>query len=482
MPRLADQAAFYRDIIDAAGDKPVVFRTLDLGGDKVLPLCALGARGKSGARLARHPHRARSSRVASLPGARAADGGRRPRLRILLPMVSNVDEFNRARALVDREIERAPAGRHGPAAPGAGRRHARSSLARLHAAAADALGRFRLHRLERSSVVRLRGRPHQPARRPALRQPQSRRPHADPADREQFRRGAWRAVALRRDGGQAARRDGAAGTRPAYPLHAAGQYRTHQDDDPQHGSERSIARSSTSFAAAPTTACGPAWPLWRRAGHRPQIGCSGAPKVCRTKPLVAFTGGQLQDKTIFEGCNNSVATKSKISYKRPFLEIKELAGWLAVQCVYLLPDDQSDPPDARRQRQYEEPPHPSARDFRRQRHPAGDGGTGFARRAPAPRRRSGDGLQGPENPQGPSRSAGGRPARRAARAGPTPSASFAPMPTIWGSTPASPSNASRPRSPDAPTPTPRRPSPSSTRTTIAACRRAGRSSPPSSCC
>ena len=37
MPRLHDQAAFYRSIIEAAGDKPVVFRTLDLGGDKVLP-------------------------------------------------------------------------------------------------------------------------------------------------------------------------------------------------------------------------------------------------------------------------------------------------------------------------------------------------------------------------------------------------------------------------------------------------------------
>jgi phosphotransferase system enzyme I (PtsP) len=40
MPRLADQAPFYKKILDAAGDKPVVFRTLDLGGDKVLPYAA----------------------------------------------------------------------------------------------------------------------------------------------------------------------------------------------------------------------------------------------------------------------------------------------------------------------------------------------------------------------------------------------------------------------------------------------------------
>ena len=37
MPRLADQIAFYRKVIEAAGDKPVIFRTLDLGGDKILP-------------------------------------------------------------------------------------------------------------------------------------------------------------------------------------------------------------------------------------------------------------------------------------------------------------------------------------------------------------------------------------------------------------------------------------------------------------
>src|SRR5258705_3592098 len=37
MPRLADQSAFYKKILDAAGEKPLVFRTLDLGADKHLP-------------------------------------------------------------------------------------------------------------------------------------------------------------------------------------------------------------------------------------------------------------------------------------------------------------------------------------------------------------------------------------------------------------------------------------------------------------
>jgi len=107
MPRLSDQVAFYRNIIEAAGDKPVVFRTLDLGGDKVLPYArwepegnpALGWRA---IRIALDRPALLRYQVRALLMAAA---GRT--LRILLPMVSNVDEFNRARSMVDREIERA---------------------------------------------------------------------------------------------------------------------------------------------------------------------------------------------------------------------------------------------------------------------------------------------------------------------------------------------------------------------------------------
>ncbi len=107
MPRLADQTALYKKVLDAAGDKPVVFRTLDLGGDKVLPYArwereenpALGWRAIRIAldRPALLRYQVRALLMASADRT----------LRILLPMVSDVDEFNRARALVDREIERA---------------------------------------------------------------------------------------------------------------------------------------------------------------------------------------------------------------------------------------------------------------------------------------------------------------------------------------------------------------------------------------
>jgi phosphotransferase system enzyme I (PtsP) len=106
MPRLADQVAFYKQVIDAAGDKPVVFRTLDLGGDKILPYGrwdreenpAMGWRALRIAldRPALMRYQARALLCASADKV----------LRILLPMVSDVAEFNAARALIDRERER----------------------------------------------------------------------------------------------------------------------------------------------------------------------------------------------------------------------------------------------------------------------------------------------------------------------------------------------------------------------------------------
>ena len=107
MPRLSDQIGFYRKVIEAAGSRPVIFRTLDLGGDKILPYGrwereenpALGWRAL---RIALdRPALLRYQARALI----AASAGRT--LRLLLPLVTDVDEFNRGRALLDRELERA---------------------------------------------------------------------------------------------------------------------------------------------------------------------------------------------------------------------------------------------------------------------------------------------------------------------------------------------------------------------------------------
>jgi phosphotransferase system, enzyme I, PtsP len=103
-PRTSEQYTLYRAVIDAAGDKPVVFRTLDIGGDKVLPYMrsveeenpALGWRA---IRLGLdRPGLLRTQLRALLRAA-----GNRS-LKIMFPMVATVEEFTQARELVEREL------------------------------------------------------------------------------------------------------------------------------------------------------------------------------------------------------------------------------------------------------------------------------------------------------------------------------------------------------------------------------------------
>ena len=103
-PRSAEQFSLYRAVLDAAGQKPVTFRTLDIGGDKVLPYMrnideenpALGWRA---IRLGLDRPGLLRSQIRAL--LRAA-GGRD--LRIMFPMVATVEEFDEAKSLVEREL------------------------------------------------------------------------------------------------------------------------------------------------------------------------------------------------------------------------------------------------------------------------------------------------------------------------------------------------------------------------------------------
>jgi phosphotransferase system enzyme I (PtsP) len=103
-PRASEQYALYRAVLDAANDKPVTFRTLDIGGDKVLPYMrnieeenpALGWRA---IRLGLdRPALLRTQLRALLRAA----GGRS--LKIMFPMIAAVGEFDQAKELVEREL------------------------------------------------------------------------------------------------------------------------------------------------------------------------------------------------------------------------------------------------------------------------------------------------------------------------------------------------------------------------------------------
>ncbi|HEY1473553.1 MAG TPA: phosphoenolpyruvate--protein phosphotransferase [Pseudolabrys sp.] len=115
LPRTNEQLGLYRTVLDAAKKRPVTFRTLDIGGDKVLPYLrnieeenpALGWRA---IRLGLDRPGLLRSQVRAL--LRAA-GGRE--LRIMFPMIAMVEEFDKAKALV--EIELTHLRRHGHALP-----------------------------------------------------------------------------------------------------------------------------------------------------------------------------------------------------------------------------------------------------------------------------------------------------------------------------------------------------------------------------
>jgi phosphotransferase system enzyme I (PtsP) len=104
MPRVNAQTALYRRVMDAAGDLPVTFRTLDLGGDKVLPY--MEAEREDNPALGWRAIRMGLDRPALLRmQLRALIIAARGRpLRIMFPLVANVDEFRAARALVDVEV------------------------------------------------------------------------------------------------------------------------------------------------------------------------------------------------------------------------------------------------------------------------------------------------------------------------------------------------------------------------------------------
>jgi phosphotransferase system, enzyme I, PtsP len=105
LPKVSEQIAFYTRVLETVGDKPVLFRTVDLGGDKFLPGLevvreenpALGVRS---IRLALE-HRGLFRRQLRALIRASAD---RP-LHLMFPMVTTSMEFLEARDLVHEEME-----------------------------------------------------------------------------------------------------------------------------------------------------------------------------------------------------------------------------------------------------------------------------------------------------------------------------------------------------------------------------------------
>ena len=106
LPRQEEQRVFYKQVLDAVGNNKIVFRTLDIGGDKVLPYMRIGqeenpAMGWRAVRISLdRPALLRYQIRALLAAAAGRD------LDIMFPLVATVDEFRAARELVQKECDR----------------------------------------------------------------------------------------------------------------------------------------------------------------------------------------------------------------------------------------------------------------------------------------------------------------------------------------------------------------------------------------
>jgi phosphotransferase system, enzyme I, PtsP len=106
LPSRGSQQKLYRAVLDAAGDKPVIFRTVDVGGDKALPYIEISdgeteenpAMGWRALRLALDRDGLMKAQAQAL-----LEAGAGRELNVMFPMISEPWEFDEAKAIVEHQ-------------------------------------------------------------------------------------------------------------------------------------------------------------------------------------------------------------------------------------------------------------------------------------------------------------------------------------------------------------------------------------------
>ena len=105
MPQRERQQRLYKDVLDAAGDRPVIFRTVDIGGDKALPYLRDETEEEENPAMGWRALRVALERDTLMKAqARAlleAAAGRT--LNVMFPMVSEPWEFDQAQAIFEAQ-------------------------------------------------------------------------------------------------------------------------------------------------------------------------------------------------------------------------------------------------------------------------------------------------------------------------------------------------------------------------------------------
>ncbi len=105
LPQRERQQRLYRDVMEAAGDRPVVFRTIDIGGDKALPYLNVEAGDEENPAMGWRALRLALEREGLMKAqARALlEAGSGRTLHVMFPMVSEAWEFDEAKALFEAQ-------------------------------------------------------------------------------------------------------------------------------------------------------------------------------------------------------------------------------------------------------------------------------------------------------------------------------------------------------------------------------------------
>jgi phosphotransferase system enzyme I (PtsP) len=113
LPGRESQLRLYKQVLEAAGDKPVVFRTVDIGGDKALPYLTDEKDEAENPAMGWRALRLSLERTTLMKAqARALIEAAHGRiLRVMFPMISEPWEYEEARALFEEQLAWAKRGR-----------------------------------------------------------------------------------------------------------------------------------------------------------------------------------------------------------------------------------------------------------------------------------------------------------------------------------------------------------------------------------
>lgn len=106
MPTRNAQQRFYRDVLEHAGDKPIIFRTVDIGGDKPLPYFKASEVKEENPAMGWRATRVGLERdgLMKVQARALIEAAAGKKLNIMFPLIAEPWEFDEAKAIFDNQI------------------------------------------------------------------------------------------------------------------------------------------------------------------------------------------------------------------------------------------------------------------------------------------------------------------------------------------------------------------------------------------